>query len=148
MPGSANRYLCKILASRVTRVITSVNITRFDGFIHECPQILRASIRSRKDDRHDSNRRAQFQRGDEIPQNLSSIFFGPVMKDKRRKYMSAVTSCGSTQSCFMKMFGLRKLMVASFRTSTVSVILTLSYIMNFVFGLFGKGHSTGCQPDL
>ena len=64
---------------------TSVNITRFDGFIHECPQILRASIRGRKDDRHDSNRCAQFQRGDEIPQNLSSIFFGPIMKDKAKK---------------------------------------------------------------
>ena len=73
MLGSVNRYLCKILASRLTRVTTSVNATRFDGFIHKSPQVLRASIRSRKDDRHDSNRRVQFQRGDEIPQNLSDI---------------------------------------------------------------------------
>ena len=73
MPGSANRYLYKILASRVARVTTSVNVTRFDGFIHKSPQVLWASIRSRKDDRHDSNRRVQFQRGDEIPQNLSDI---------------------------------------------------------------------------
>lgn len=64
---------------------TSVNVTRFDEFIHESPQTLRASIRSRKDGRHDSNRRAQFQRGDEIPQNLSGIFFGPVVKDKAKK---------------------------------------------------------------
>jgi len=66
-------------------VTTSVNVTRFDGFIHESPQILQAGIRSRKDDRHDSNRRAQFQRGDEIPQNLSGIIFGPVVKDKAKK---------------------------------------------------------------
>ena len=70
---------------------TSVNITRSDGFIHKSSQILRASIRSGKDDRHDSNRRAQFQRGDKIPQNLSGIFFGPVMKDKAKKIH---VSCG------------------------------------------------------